>query len=117
MLRLSPSCNNTTPDTVHQLCPMMDGSTSLATNTRFFFFAPGSIQSKKQRQPFEKGNPFGVALQIFHFMTIRTYHYDRNGRITGNIFHCYAIISSLAKVMGLQSSKKVCLYFVDANNM
>ena len=28
---------------------------------------------------------------------------DRNGHITGNIFHYYAMISSLAKVVGLQS--------------
>ena len=39
-------------------------------------------------------------------------HCDRNGHIINNIFHCYAmILSSLAKVMGLQSSPFFLAHF------
>ena len=40
---------------------------------------------------------------IRNFMTLNVDHCDRNGHTPSKIFHYYAMISSLAKVMGLQS--------------
>ena len=41
-------------------------------------------------------------MPIVHVMTV---HDDCNGHFTRDIFHCGAMISSLAKVVGLQSEK------------
>ena len=41
---------------------------------------------------------------ILHFMANKIVHDDRNGHITCKIFHCGAMISSLAYVVGLQKS-------------
>ena len=38
---------------------------------------------------------------LLHFMTYKIIHGDRNGHITRDIFHCGAMISSVAKVVGL----------------
>ena len=62
----------------------------------------------------EKCEPFGVGPRIFHFTTV---HNDRNGHITSYIFHCYAIISSLARVVGLQSGQKGSHLIIDTNNI
>ena len=40
-------------------------------------------------------------------MTSKIHHDDRDGHITRNIFHCQLLISSVAKVMGLQSCPSV----------
>ena len=45
-------------------------------------------------------------VKLFHYMTYKVVHNDRNGHITRDIFHCGAMISSLAKVVGLQSWPK-----------
>ena len=41
---------------------------------------------------------FGLLLVVWVMI-----HHDRNSHITCNIFHCCAMISSFAKVVGLQS--------------
>ena len=46
---------------------------------------------------------FHVTPVKLHFMTIEINHYDRIDHIATNFFHCHAMISSLAKVMSLQS--------------
>ena len=51
----------------------------------------------------------GFSSQILHFMTREIDHHDRNGR-----FACYiiqAMISSFAKVVGLQSRQKNTPFF------
>ena len=45
----------------------------------------------------------GLAPPIFLFVTSEAHHDDRNGRIISYIFHCHVMISSFAKVTGLQS--------------
>ena len=50
---------------------------------------------------------FCFSSQIFHFLTSKVNHNDRNGHITCNFFHCQAMISSFTKVMGPQSRKIV----------
>ena len=46
---------------------------------------------------------FTLAHDVLNFMTFYVDGCDRNGHITSNFFHYYAMISSLAKVVGLQS--------------
>ena len=46
---------------------------------------------------------FGFSLRIFHLMTSKMNHDDRNGHFAHNFLHCEAMISSFAKVTGLQS--------------
>ena len=50
--------------------------------------------------------------QIFHFMTSKVVHDDRNGHLACDFFHCEEMISSLAKVVGLQSVEKCDPFFV-----
>ena len=51
-----------------------------------------------------KGRPFfTIAHNLLNFMTFYVDFCDRNGHITSDTFHYYAIKSSLAKVVGLQS--------------
>ena len=47
-----------------------------------------------------------VSFRILNFMTNKIIHDDRNGHITSNFYSFDAMISSLAKVMGLQSRQK-----------
>ena len=44
--------------------------------------------------------------RIFQFMTSKIVHHERNDHIICNFFDFDAMISSLAKVMGLQSCQK-----------
>ena len=44
--------------------------------------------------------------RIVNLMTNKIVHHDKNGHITSNFFRFDAMISSLAKVMGLQSRQK-----------
>ena len=53
--------------------------------------------TQAEKQP----DAFDFSPQIFLFMTSKLDYHDRNGHIARNIFHCYTMISSLAKVMGL----------------
>ena len=46
---------------------------------------------------------FGFSSRIFHLMTRKINHDDRNGHFACNFLHCEAIISSFAIVTGLQS--------------
>ena len=46
---------------------------------------------------------FFISSQIFSFNTSKIHHHDRDGYVTRYFFHFYAMTSSLAKVMGLQS--------------
>ena len=41
-----------------------------------------------------------------HFITSKSVHHDRNGHFARNFIHYDPMISSLAKVMGLQSRQK-----------
>ena len=50
--------------------------------------------------------------QIFRFMTNKNNQDVRNGIITCDFFHCEAMISSLAKVMDLQSHTKKRVIFI-----
>ena len=52
------------------------------------------------------GENGAFSFRISHFMTNKIVHHDRNGRITSNFFRFDAMISSLAKIMGLQSRQK-----------
>ena len=58
------------------------------------------VISRKIERPF-----FTLAHDVLNFMTFYVDCCDRNGHTTSNVFHCYAMISSLAmaKVVGLQS--------------
>ena len=47
-----------------------------------------------------------LSFSTFHFMTSKMIQDDRNDHITRDIFHCGAMISSLSKVIGLQSRPK-----------
>ena len=59
---------------------------------------------------------FDVCSLPLHFMTSKIHHHDRNGHITRNFFHCTALISPIAKVMGLQSwERKGPFYFLTKN--
>ena len=49
---------------------------------------------------------FCFSLQLFHFMTNKIVHHDRNDRFACTFFHCEVMISALAKDMGLQSRQK-----------
>ena len=46
---------------------------------------------------------FRFSSRIFHLMTSKMNHDDRNGHFACNFFHCEAMISSFAKVTGPQS--------------
>ena len=48
----------------------------------------------------------GLSFPNFYLMTNKLLHDGRNGLITGKFFRFDAMISSLAKVMGLQSQKQ-----------
>ena len=48
---------------------------------------------------------------LLHFKTRKMSDDDRNSHVTRDIFHCGAMISSLAKVVGLQSLPKWKCYF------
>ena len=49
-------------------------------------------------------------------MTRKIHHHDRNGHIICNFFHCPALISPIAKVMGLQRwERKGPFYFLTKN--
>ena len=53
-----------------------------------------------------KGDHFALSHGVGTLLTSMTFyedHCDRHGHINRNVFNCYAMISSLAKVMGLQS--------------
>ena len=43
---------------------------------------------------------FGVSSHLLHFMTSKIHHHDCKGHVTCKFFHCPAMISSVAKVMG-----------------
>ena len=59
---------------------------------------------------------FDVCSFPLNFMTSKIHHHDRNGHITRNFFHCTALISPIAKVMGLQSwERKGPIYFLTKN--
>ena len=65
-------------------------------------------QSKTPQRLFfsQKNSVFSTTsafLLFFHFLTSKVNHDDRNGHITNDLFHCDVIISSLAKVTGLQT--------------
>ena len=47
-----------------------------------------------------------LSSRIHNLVTNKIVHHDRNGLITSYFFHFGAMISSLAKVMGLQSRQK-----------
>ena len=49
---------------------------------------------------------FFSSSQLFHFMTSKIVHHDRNGHNACNFFDCGAMIWSLAKVVGPQSRQK-----------
>ena len=49
--------------------------------------------------------------EIFHFMTSKVVHDDRNGDFACVFFHCEVIVSSLAKFVGLQSRQKKDPFF------
>ena len=72
-----------------------------------FLYFP-AIQNARVKIPENVKIPEKEVLPILliHFMTYKMVHDDRNGRITRDIFHCGAMISSLAKVVGLQSRPK-----------
>ena len=63
------------------------------TNIRFFW-APQLIHYRL--------DAFCFSPQIFHFITNKMNHDDRNGHISRYFFHCHAMISSFA-TQGLQS--------------
>ena len=65
----------------------------------------GSPGPKTTSAFFRQLQRFCFSSQIFHFLTSKVNHNDRNGHITCNFFHCQAMISSFTKVMGLQSRK------------
>ena len=47
-----------------------------------------------------------VSSQIFHFMSRKKVHDDRNDHFACNFFHFEVMISSFAKDVGLQSGQK-----------
>ena len=67
------------------------------------------VQSRKTRI-------FDVCSLPINFMTSKIHHHDRNDHITNNFFHCSALITPIAKVMGLQSrERKGPFYFLTKN--
>ena len=62
-------------------------------------------QAEKQLDPFfDNLTFFDFSPQIFLLVTSKMDRDGRNLHIARSFFHCYTMISSLAKVMGLQST-------------